>query len=378
MSIKKRSSLWIASLGAAWVFDFLFWENPGGISFPIFIGLLLAAGFFLARQEGVRPAWKSLWLLLPLAFFALATNLRLEPFTRFSNHLLTLLLMAIFAHTFTAGRWLAYSLSDYLAVLARLSMAAVAYPLQLITNREAESTGDNDSQAPTPARWRRVLPVLRGLLIALPVLLFFTALLASADPIFGDYLEDFITLFRLENLPEYIFRTSYILILGYLLAGIYLHALLKSSDENLIGLEKPWLPPFLGFTETAIILGSVDALFAAFVSVQFRYFFGGQANIQVNGYTYAEYARRGFGELLAVAFFSLLLFLGLSAISKRQQPGQQRAFSGLGIALVLLVGVMLVSAFQRLHLLEQAYGFTRLRMYSHIFMLWLGALLLAV
>ena len=44
--------------------------------------------------------------------------------------------------------------------------------------------------------------------------------------------------------------------------------------------------------------------------------------------------------------------------------------------LVGLVAVILVSAFQRLLLYEAAYGFTRLRAYTHIFMLWLGVLLL--
>lgn len=376
MSIQHRGRLWLATLGVAWLFDFLFWEKPAGISFPIFTSLLLAAGFYLAHQENVKPAWKSLWLLLPVAVFALATALRLEPFTRFTNHVLTLLLLAVFAHTFGAGRWLAYSLSDYVAALVRLGLAALAYPIQLLTKQEGIDEPGTEPQA--RSGWQRYLPVMRGLLIALPVVLFFTALLASADPIFGDYLEEFVAVFRLENLPEYIFRGFYILVLGYFLAGIYLYALLKSQDEKLIGLEKPWLPPFLGFTETTITLGSVDALFAAFVVVQFRYFFGGQANIQINGYTYAEYARRGFGELLAVAFFSLLLFLGLSAISKRNQPGQQPIFSSLGIALVLLVGVMLVSAYQRLLLYEQAYGFSRLRTYAHIFMLWLGLLLVAI
>jgi hypothetical protein len=43
--------------------------------------------------------------------------------------------------------------------------------------------------------------------------------------------------------------------------------------------------------------------------------------------------------------------------------------------MVMLVGVILVSAFQRLLLYEAAYGFSRLRMYTHIFMIWLGVLL---
>jgi hypothetical protein len=68
----------------------------------------------------------------------------------------------------------------------------------------------------------------------------------------------------------------------------------------------------------------------------------------------------------------------LSAISQRIKRNQKAVFSGLGITLVLLVIVILVSAFQRLWLYEQAYGFTRLRMYSHLFMIWLGFLLVVV
>ena len=46
-------------------------------------------------------------------------------------------------------------------------------------------------------------------------------------------------------------------------------------------------------------------------------------------------------------------------------------------ALVVLVLVILVSAAQRLILYENAYGFSRLRAYTHVFIPWLGALLLA-
>ena len=57
---------------------------------------------------------------------------------------------------------------------------------------------------------------------------------------------------------------------------------------------------------------------------------------------------------------------------------QRRVFSGLGLGMVALVGVMLFSAFQRLMLYEAAYGFSRLRAYTHVFMIWLGALLAVV
>ncbi|HLO13904.1 MAG TPA: DUF4173 domain-containing protein, partial [Anaerolineales bacterium] len=186
---------------------------------------------------------------------------------------------------------------------------------------------------------------------------------------------DFIGLFKINNLPEYIFRMVMILVIAYALAGAFLHVAQK-SDEKVE--EKTWVSPFLGFTESTIVLGSVVILFVAFVIIQFQYFFGGQTNISIEGYTYSEYARKGFGELVTVAFFSLLMLLSLGAITRRETENQRRTFSILGVALVGLVIVMLIAAFRRLALYEAAYGFSRLRTYTHVFMIWLGILLVAV
>jgi len=371
--MKRPNILWITALILAWLFDFLFWKHNPGISFAIYVILCLIGGFVLLSMDGLRPNWKALLLLLPIAFFAAMSFIRQEPMSLLLSYAFTLFLLGMLAISFLGGRWLAYSLSDYVANFFKLAGSMVARPLAfIIENRRQQEEAGSKSSA------RRVWPILRGVLIAIPILAVFAALLASADLIFAQRLEDIIALFRLEKLPEYIFRGVYILIGAYLLVGVFLHAATHSQDEKLIGVEKPLVPAFLGFTESAIVLGSVVLLFAAFVVIQFQYFFGGQANIHIDGYTYSEYARRGFGELIAVAFFSLLLYLGLSAIVKRETPGQRWGFSGLGIGMVALVGVILFSAFQRLLLYEAAYGFSRLRTYTHVFMFWLGLLLAAV
>jgi hypothetical protein len=369
--------LWTAII-VAWAFDFLFWEKSPGISFTFFVLITLGAGVYLSREEGKLPTRHSWWLLIPIIVFAAGTFLRREPFTTFTNYLLVLVLMGVFAHTFRGGRWLNYSMSDYIAVFFYLTVSALAKPIEILTRKKTTVENGDEPGTPAPSRWVRIMPVIRGFVIAIPVVAIFASLLAAADPIFGDYLEDFVDIFKLQNLPEYIFRGVYILILGYLLTGLYIHAFTNTKDQKLIGEEKPWVPSILGFTEAAIVLGSLDALFASFVGIQFRYFFGGQSNIKVNSYTFAEYARQGFSELVMVAFFSLLLFLGLSTISRRETTRQRRTFSGLGIGLVGLIAVILVSAFQRLLLYEGAFGFTRLRAYSHVFMVWLGILLAAV
>jgi hypothetical protein len=128
----------------------------------------------------------------------------------------------------------------------------------------------------------------------------------------------------------------------------------------------------LGFVEAATLLVALDLLFLAFVWIQFAYLFGGRANITVEGYTYAEYARRGFFELLAVSVLALGLIVALHRYTPRETVRRKDIFAGLSSLMVLSVLVILASAFQRLLLYEDAFGYTQLRLYSHVFMIWLG------
>ncbi len=134
------------------------------------------------------------------------------------------------------------------------------------------------------------------------------------------------------------------------MAGGLLYALTKSDQEKLVGIDQPWPPRFLGFTETTIIMGAVNLLFFSFVSIQFRYFFGGEKNISLDGYTYSEYARKGFGELLAVAFFTLFIIMVLSGITRREEKKDRITFTALTAAMTVFIGVILVSSLQRLAL----------------------------
>lgn len=364
------NKLWILVLALGWLFDFLFWKNPPGINFAIFWTVSLLAGFFLLLSNGHRPHRNSLWLLPLFGFFAVVTFIRSEPMTTFLAYTFTMFTLTVFTVTYLGGRWMQYAFADHVSRFFALMGSLFVRPITFTVDvRKAQSEAGVQ-----PSKFN-FMPIVRGLVIALPIVAIFASLLASADVVFGQRLDNFIQVFKLENLPEYIFRLIYILVIGYALGGIFLHAAHASADEKLVGEDKPIVPPFLGFIESSIVLGSVVALFAAFVVVQFQYFFGGNTNINVDGYTYAEYARKGFGELVAVAFFALVLLLTLSGVTKRETESQRKTYSGLGIALVSLLLVMLVSAYQRLNLYEVVYGFSRLRTYTHVFLIWIGLLL---
>jgi hypothetical protein len=129
----------------------------------------------------------------------------------------------------------------------------------------------------------------------------------------------------------------------------------------------------LGILEVGIVLGSLDVLFSAFVIVQFPYFFGGQTTILgTPSLTYAEYARRGFFELMTVAFFALPMLLGADWILRKDRPGDVALLRGLSAFMALLLLVILGSATQRLWLYADAYGLTQSRVHAAAVLLWLG------
>jgi hypothetical protein len=379
MQLKHLTRLILTALLVAWCFDQLFWRKAPGVSFFIMVLLWLAAGLFLTRSERLKPPRSSFLLLMPILLFAFLAFLRQEPFTQAVDILLSVLCLILLSMTWLGGRWWQYDLGDYLANGLHFLFDSLFSPIPLIADqrrRAAEAEGGS-ARMPLASRLRPFLSVLLGLLLALPVVTIMAVLLANADPVFNGQLQALFQYLRIEKLGEYLYRLSYIIILAYIFTGVLLVALLSSPKERIASNGALRLHPFLGWVEAVTVLVCVDLLFAFFVLIQFRYFFGGQANISLQGFTYSAYARRGFGELLAVAFLSLLLFLVLSWITRRQAGRSRRLFSALGILLVGLVAVILVSAFQRLLLYEAAYGFTRLRAYTHIFMFWLGVLLLA-
>ena len=56
-------------------------------------------------------------------------------------------------------------------------------------------------------------------------------------------------------------------------------------------------------------------MFLAFIVVQLRYFFGGAAQVEVvPGLTYADYARRGFFELVPLGVRDYLIIAGLACL----------------------------------------------------------------
>lgn len=336
------------------------------------VAVLTAAGvvalFALAAVERVRPAWRSVWLVAPLLFFAVAVAWRANPFIQFLNVAAVIGLTILLAKVFTRPDLFTQGVGGYLTLaLGGLIQGSLLQPGEalLAASRQSRSTSRS------PWLWS----LARGLLLAAPVVLVLTALLAVADLAFGQSVRDVLKALGLDDLGLVAARLVFAVIAAWSALGYLTLALRQRTTPADAGKAHLW--SVLGFTEVAVVLVSVNALFLAFGIFQARYLFGGEANITEAGFTYADYARRGFGELVAVALIVLALGLLLQRLTSLKSGVASLGFKLLTVLLVLQTGVLLASAFTRMRLYEEAYGFTELRVLTQVFMIWLAVVLVA-
>ena len=131
----------------------------------------------------------------------------------------------------------------------------------------------------------------------------------------------------------------------------------------------------LGTTEVAVILGAMNLLFLSFVIVQVPYLFGGMELVQTTpDFKLAEYARRGFGELVTVSALVLPTLLVGQWLIRKEAARAQILFKVLAGTQIALLFVIMGSAVQRLLILTGSlgYGMTTIRLYPMIFMTWLA------
>jgi len=370
MKLKSPSLFIWLPLVVAWSYDYMFYDKEMGISFTIIVALMVGVGLFLARREHIEPGRWTLALLIPIGFFALMTFIRKEDSILTMNWLTTLLLMVLLAHSFRGGKWPYYQLGQYLNSLFSVIGSSFFRQLVILKNQP-----DNEERQ---QKRKLGFAVVRGVLLGLVLVFLLGIKLGMADPVFNVGVQWVLKIKFIQWINEHIWEGIWICFLAYILSGIYFHAFYKDHDEGLALEGDETKNRILGFVESSIILSLVNLLFLTFVVVQFKYFFGGQRNINFSGYTYAEYARQGFGEMVSTAVIMLVLLQVIYICSRREGEVQNRVISALGVTQVVLVGVILVSALSRLLLYEQAYGFTEDRTLTHVFIFWLAGLLVAV
>jgi hypothetical protein len=365
-------------LGA--VHQWLFFEHEPGVSFPLFVLL-----FYLFMVAGARDK------LRPITGFACylgaVVGLLALSFLLFDSDLFRGL--NALAVPGLALVHMAYCLDWRRPDWGRAGLILIALDHVITQNLRHWKTAMELLFASVAGRMeakrRETLKaVLLGLAIALPLLAVVVSLLASADGIFHQVLDGIPDWFAGLSLTEGGIRLLWTVLMGLGLFGYVYGFIRPDRDEEETEpavrddketRDRPLMDFGIKPVTAATVLALVNVVYVLFVALQFSYLFGAWEGVLPEGVTYADYARKGFSELVAVT--ALNYFLLLASLTAADGPAKGAARFNRWM-LYLLVGcscVMLYSAYSRLGLYEEAYGYTVLRFLVHAFMIFLALLL---
>ncbi len=342
--------------------DWLFYSAGVGLNLPLW-SAGVALGWLVVARTAHLPLSRTQWWLVGAAWlFTLMVAWRDSITLNVLTVLTALLLIGLSAYPWaqgvTRGSVLEYCL---LMPLYQLALLMGGLPTLVLGDVRWRSLGGLRSM-------QALRLALTGLLLAFPFLLLFFVLFASADAV---YLQIVRNLFQID-LDAIVQHFLLIVLFGWL-AGSLLRMLLWREEFTL---TDDLQTPRVGAVEMGIALGLINLLFLSFVVVQIRYLFGGASLVQVTpNLTYSEYARQGFGQLVVASLFVLPMLLLFDWLIARNRVAR-RTFQGLAALLLVLLSIVMASAWHRLMLYQQAYGLTELRVYAAASMVWLGLTLL--
>lgn len=214
---------------------------------------------------------------------------------------------------------------------------------------------------PPPDRHSRVI----GLVLAVPVVITLAALLASADPVFASF-------FDLGLDAEKIAGHATFLVGGAWAMMALLRAAAATEDEH-----ESTAHPSAAIGN--VVLAAITVVFGLFAASRLLALTGTAEHIaETRGLTWAEHARSGFFQLLAVAAITLAVLLFVRGWSTSRDDRQHKVMQRLALIDVVLVIGIVVDAVYRLVGYENAYGLTVLRLYSMCFAIWIAVVFLIV
>jgi uncharacterized protein DUF4153 len=346
--------------------DLLFHGRPLGLNVLLFVAAL-AAALAVVLRTGAEP-WHQgrRWMVAPLLVFAAA-------FAWHDSRLLTLVNLVALAAGISLGalrrsrpRPQDATLGDYTAGLVAAGAGTFAGTIELL---EREVPWEDATRG---LRSRRAAAVGRGLAIGLPFLAVFGGLFVAADAVFRGLAQDAVP----NGFAGLWTHLLVAVLVAWASAGLLRDLAAHREGARLVSPEalvsrRPRLR--VGGTEIAVALAAIDALFLAFVLVQARYLFGGESVVLTRAHlTYAEYARHGFFELLAVSALVVPVVLVANAVAREHRA----VVRGLSAVLVALEIAVAASGLQRMHVYVDRYGLTELRVYTTGVMLWIVVVLL--
>jgi hypothetical protein len=248
--------------------------------------------------------------------------------------------------------------------------AAVIGVVTLATGAPAalrDGGSDSDRRAEVARRGRAILI---GLVLAVPPLLLVAGLLSESDPRFEAYLVEIHRLLT-TTAAQHLLTTAFV---TWLALGWLRHATRDRVWTIVPEIRSPGLP----FLTVSVGLVGLIALLALYLTTQAQALFGGAEHLLATvGLTPAEYARRGFFEMVVAAGVVVATLVAADWLLADEGAARVR-FGAIGRVLVVEVAALLLSALARMRLYIGEFGLTEDRVLAVAIMALVAAALVVV
>ena len=206
--------------------------------------------------------------------------------------------------------------------------------------------------------------VVVGLCVAVPIICLLVSLLMAADAAFYALI---------QMLPQFSLGRAIATVLFGSFAAAVLYSWGTALRYHPRRTDKVTLASAnLHYLTVNTVMVAVGVVYCVYLLSQLAYFVGGFSGILPEGFTMAEYARRGFFEMAILCGVNLtLIALAVGLVTK--QDGKAPLSTRILCLIVGLVTVFLVAtASAKMLLYIGGYGLTRLRVLTEVAMVFLG------
>lgn len=331
----------------------LFWHKTPGISVTIFLAITIITVYYNLKEKQKIKNKKGLLIAIPIILLGLTYFIFNNKFFQIINIPVIFALIIMMCIKTTEGK---ISENKFIRNIIGKAFRPLHVIIEFIgdfqINEFFEEKKDVKNEKIEFAK-----KLGKSMLIAIPVIIIIIALLSSADSIFGSLfsnMSEWISdIFSSKSISNMVARIIWIIIIFAYVSGFLVAFVKKEDTENIVTSKKKVISSFTINT----LLVCLDIIYCLFSIIQFKYLFINAG--KTADFDYAEYARTGFFQLMFVSFINFALI----KISKNVQSEKLNKI--LKILLIVFTMIIVISAIFRMHLYEQEYGYTYLRIFVY-------------
>ncbi|MCY6371101.1 DUF4153 domain-containing protein [Clostridium ganghwense] len=369
--INEKLKVMLLALGIGILFNYFFIWDSIGISGVIFNAVVIGGAIWTIYPKSNINKKLSWIFLIPIAFLSLTYCIYNNEVLRYINTILIPLLIVSYVIVIRYE-----NIKDINLYFLEMIFSRIFYLSFALTPKFFDAIKAMINSRKSPKENSTKKNILKGLLISVPLLFVIVGLLTSADMMFKYYVENIGNIFLNLNIWSFIGHTIIIMtvtlyMFGFLWSFKYEEKKYKHIEESKASVN--WEPVTI-----ITILFVICIVYLLFSIIQFSYLYGGGTSALPKGFSHSEYARKGFFELILVTLINFtILLLSMKLCNKSNVKINKIANISYSL-LIIFTFNMLFSANYKMNLYEKAFGYTRLRIFVHVFMLLLGVLLIIV